>query len=110
MADLRDKIAAAIGDDENYELDPDSAGWVLDGYRAADAVLAVLDLDTERAEAQVGALREVRRAVSEEQSAAFHDGIRRVEFMLGVTEVLTALDYRADRIAREAGIEAGGHR
>lgn len=107
MTDLRDKIARALNIEGAFcgtcDREPGDSLYcktcelVLNGY--AVAVLAVLDLDTIRAEAQVEALRQFRRELIAHQLESY--GV----ILPDVHGVLDDLDETADRISREAGIE-----
>ena len=110
MSDLRDKIADVIA------LHWGETDSPLD---AADAVLSVLDLDKVRAEAQVEALREAATSLNDDfqdipaWTEAYLRGERTHDWMEGsvrtARSIISVLNDRVDRIAREAGIETGGH-
>ena len=106
MTDLRDKIVGTLNIEGAFcgtcDREPGSSLYcktcvlVLNGY--ADAILAVIDLDKVRAKAQVEALRE---AADPFQNVTGSDT---PVFSPAVADYLHA---RANRIAREAGIETG---
>lgn len=103
MNSLRSKIARAIYETYREISNMGEPPWeALCGsireenhLQEADAVLAVIDVDAVRAEAQVKALREAADDWHEE-----HVGTRPVPYKW--------LHGRADRIAREAGIDSKG--
>ena len=118
---LRDKIARALNIEGAFcgtcDREPGDSLYckacarVLNGY--ADAVLAVLDLDKVRAEAQVEALREVADETERKRSEpglvlldvryqCYYTGIRS-----GMESAMRLIRETADNIAREAGIETG---
>lgn len=89
MSDLRDKIARALAAQTTCDGGPHPSEL---HFRQADAVLAVLDLDTIRALAQVEALEDLAVA----------------HYLDGPQSIYDTIMRRADRIARIARIEDEG--
>lgn len=117
MTDLRDKIVGALNIEGAFcgicDREPGQSLYctacvrVLNRY--ADAVLAVIDLDKVRAEAQVEALREVAKD-REWLDAAARTGMNEYGGPFAGNAAKGVRDWlmrRANRIAREAGIGTG---